>query len=176
MPYNRDVFATLMPQIDAFVKHLICHRATRRHCDPLPLHIYWSLTSDAHLLQAIVCWCKVFGATGTNETHWQNLTQVDVANLQESFRDELHSRLGLEIADWARYHTEITNFRNKYVAHTEINYSQPVPDLNLALKIAFVFDEWVRSVIAPDTLDEQPLRNLANEFKITLEAYVTSLA
>lgn len=69
MPYSRDVFAALMPQVDAFVKHLLCHRALQRNGRALSEQPFWSLTSDAHLLQAVASWCEVFGATGTNPVH-----------------------------------------------------------------------------------------------------------
>lgn len=176
MTYNRDVFANLMPQIDAFVKHLVCHRAIQRQSDRLPKCIYWSLTSNAHLLQAIVCWCKVFGATGMNDTHWLNLNPTEATKLRDSFRNGLHSTLGLDLAAWDAYGKEVTNFRNGYAAHTEIRFSQPVPDLDLAMKIAFFFDDWVRLVIAPNTLDEPRLEDLAGELQTTMEVYVASLA
>lgn len=171
MPYSRDVLASLIPQVDAFVKHLLCHRAIRRG-DRLPKHIFWSLTSDAHLLQAVVCWCKVFGATGTNDTHWHHLDKAEVGKLQEGFRAELQAVLGLDKNTWAAYQKEVTGFRNNYAAHTKIGFSAPVPKLDLALDIAYLFDHWVRAVIAPDTLEEKPLEELAAELTKELDACI----
>lgn len=176
MSYSRNVFACLMPQIDSFVKHLLCHRAVQRKGGELLNHPFWSLTSDAHLLQAIVAWCKVFGATGTNETHWQNLATTDAAELRDSFRAALFSELGLNAEAWSAYHTEVTDFRNKYAAHTEGGFSMPVPKLDLALDIALLFDRWVRVVISPDTLAERPLFELAPELDADLEAHIEFLS
>lgn len=176
MSYSRTVFASLMPQLDAFAKHLLCHRAIQQKGGGLIEHVFWSLTSNAHLLQAIVCWCKVFGATGTNETHWHELAATDVAELRESFCAELSSKLGLDKPAWRAYHKEVKDFRDKYVAHTEIGFIAPVPQLDVALNIAFVFDQWVRDVIAPDLLDERPLEELVGELRENLESHIESLS
>lgn len=175
MPYSRDVFASQMPAIDAFVKHLVCHRVLNQYIGRLPKQAFWSLTSDAHLLEAIICWCKVFGAKGTNETHWQQLDKADVAKLKDSFRSELQKQLGLDMKAWSAYHTEVTDFRNRFAAHSEIGFSQPVPRLDTALKIAYFYDDWVRGAISPDTLDDPPLRDLASGFENITDVYLASI-
>lgn len=176
MPYSREVFAALMPQVDAFVKHLLCHRALQRKGRALLKQPFWSLTSDAHLLQAVVSWCKVFGASGTNPVHWQHLDTADVRALRDGFRCALSSELGLSGEAWSAYHTEVTDFRNKYAAHTEIGFSAPIPKLDLAMDIAFLFDRWVRDLIAPDKLEEPPLSELAAQLAGDLEAHIESIS
>lgn len=176
MAYSQAVFASLMPQVDGFVKHLLCHRAVKRKGGALLEQPFWRLTSDAHLLQAVVSWCKVFGAPGTNEVHWWHLNETEDVALKESFRAALSSQLGMSLEAWSAYRTEVTDFRNKYVAHTEIGFNAPVPKLDLAMAIAFLFDRWVRDVIAPDVLEERPLNELAAQLASDLEAHIESLS
>jgi hypothetical protein len=61
------------------------------------------------------------------------------------------------------------SFRNKYVAHHELGYSQPVPELDRALQVAFYYDDWIREVIFPDIFDELPLRQLVEQLRHNVE-------
>lgn len=50
------------------------------------------------------------------------------------------------------------DFRNKYVAHYEMDFSQPVPDFDIALRIAYAYDKWIRDIIHPDVYGRPKLK------------------
>ena len=60
------------------------------------------------------------------------------------------SGLDFSKKEWGRYHKAMCDFRNKYVAHHEQGFSQPVPDFEPALQIAYAYDDWIRELIQPD--------------------------
>lgn len=170
MHYDRAVFMSSVPIVDKFVKHLVLHRALRIRLEPEQLALsVWSLSSDAHLLQAVICWCKVFGRD-SNRTHWWHLSARARGKLQRSFRKGLPTATGRTIQEWETYHKEVLHFRNKYAAHTElVAYNRPVPDFTFALSVAFYWDGWVRTVIAPDVLNERPLRELTTAYEVVVQ-------
>jgi hypothetical protein len=168
------VFAQVLPLVDCFVKHLLCHRQlAERVLAVKPQSPFWQLTSDAHIQQAAIYWCMVFGAW-SNATHWRNLSTTDTDGLRQSFRDGLLNELGVSLPAWEAYQQDVKSFRDTYAAHREGAYEGAVPSFDLALEVAFFFDSWVRDVIAPDILDEQPLRTLAAEFDGRVQGVVTS--
>ena len=113
----------------------------------------------------------VFGSDGCNPTHWKNLSDEDCKELQSSFRQRLCEVIGLSTDRWNEYWLEITSFRNRYVAHRELNYDEPVPGFTTALDIALFYDRWVREIISPDILEEPPL----DQFVKALRAAVVPL-
>lgn len=68
------------------------------------------------------------------------------------------SGLAYSKKEWDRYHKAMCDFRNKYVAHHEQGFSQPVPDFDTALQIAYAYDEWIRELIRPDVYTGPRLR------------------
>ena len=173
MNYRQDVFVEQVPLVDSFVKHLIHHRALRPWLANTKLTTsFWSDTSDAHLHQAISHWCKVFGSDSSNETHWKRLCPDDVRTLQETFREDLFASTSMTVARWEAYHAEMLSFRNGYVAHRDLGHSQPVPFLDQALEVALHYDIWIRKVIAPDQLEDPPLRELVEDLREKVEAEV----
>jgi hypothetical protein len=52
-------------------------------------------------------------------------------------------------------------FRDKFVAHRELDFFEPVPNFDTALAVAYYYDKWVREIIAPATLAEPPLKLFA---------------
>jgi hypothetical protein len=59
------------------------------------------------------------------------------------------------------------SFRDKYAAHRQLGFNQPVPVFDRALEAAFCYEEWVREVIQPDVVDRLPLRQLVPPTPIT---------
>lgn len=150
MKYDSDIFRNQYPLVVSFVQHLAYYRAGKPIYDRLwiksPL---WTATLDAHLKIASIQWCKVFGSDGCNATHWKRTPILDVQKAQQSFRDRLKKSC-VTRDEWARRHQAMMNFRNRYVAHSDPNNADPVPDFNKALDVAYVYDEWVRDLIRSD--------------------------
>jgi hypothetical protein len=156
--YKSEVFMNQFPIVKRFVYHLVYYRALSKQYSARQHHSeFWVLTIDAHLLQATIQWCMVFGADGTNPTHWKQLSAGDSALLQQRFRDGLSSRTGLTQDAWIQYWKQLTGFRNNFAAHRQLNYPDPVPDFDVALKVAYFYDVWIRQVIAPASFSEPSL-------------------
>ena len=146
--------------------HVFYYRAlSKQYSERKGQSEFWTLTIDAHLLQAAIHWCMVFGSHGANQTHWKLLSTDQSEILQQTFRDGLCKKTGLNQQEWEQYWKHMKDFRDNYAAHRELNYSRPVPSFDIALKVAHFYDDWVRKVISPATFSEP-----------SLELFATSLA
>jgi len=160
MEYDVGVFREQFPIVKRFLYHLTCYRELHHIYQVLDLKSeFWTHTIDAHLLQAAILWCMVFGSHGgCNPTHWKKLCDQELETLQDSFREGLfkHTKLTQEI--WDAYWKDMNDFRGGYAAHRELNYSKPVPEFKTAEEVAYFYDEWIRKVIEPDIFEEPPLK------------------
>jgi hypothetical protein len=176
--YRKEVFREQLPLVDLFVRHLLHYRVVKSHLEGRrPQSPFWSDTCDAHLLQASIHWCMVFGSRGQNPAHLVRLTADQADELQASFRARVLASLRIDEAQWTSYWKEMTAFRNRYAAHREPGIKQPVPRFDPALEAAFCYEEWVREVIRPDVVEGPTLRHLVREWKksVTVEV-VAALA
>jgi hypothetical protein len=159
MEYNDEIFIEQFQIVKAFLYHLTCYRELCRTYKALNLKSeFWTHTIDAHLLQACILWCMVFGSHGCNPTHWKNLCDQDRASLENSFREGLYKNTELTQEKWDAYWKEMNEFRGGYAAHRDVNYSKPVPLFETAEEVAFYYDTWIREIIKPDIFDEPPLQ------------------
>jgi len=172
MKYDTDIFSNQYSIAASFVQHLAYYRVGKLVYDRLALKSpFWCATLDAHLKVAATQWCKVFGADGCNATHWKKTATLDVEEAKTSFRLRLQSD-GLKWPDWEKYHRSMLAFRNKYVAHTEIGFSDPVPNFDTALKVVYTYDEWVRDLIKPHLFLEFCLSQHFEDWKRAAEPLI----
>lgn len=172
MKYESDVFKNQFAIVKWFVYHLTYYRILSKGYREHQLqNEFWTLTIDAHLLRAAIDWCMVFGSDKTNPTHWKRLSITDSKLLNESFREGLFRATGLDRNTWQQYWKSMTDFRNQYAAHRELEFSSPVPNFDTALAAAYHYDDWVRRVISPDTFAEPTLKS----FAISLQKSVVPL-
>ena len=164
--YDPEIFVEQFPLVKLFLYHIIYFHEINKIYNSIHLEsVLWTYTINAHLLQATMTWCMVFGAEGCNQTHWKRLSKRDCEKLQSSFRKRLEEVTGISLDQWNDYWSEITTFRNKYVAHRELKYDNPVPNFSNAINIALFYDKWIREIIAPDILEEPPLEKFVNKLK-----------
>jgi len=165
MRYDSDIFSYQFSIVASFVQHLAYYRVGKLTYDRLSVESpFWCATIDAHLKVATTQWCKVFGSNGCNATHWKRVATLDVKKEKASFRARLQKE-GLQFNHWEKYHKTMLAFRDKYVAHTEIGFLEPVPNFDTALKVAYVYDEWVRDLIRPSIFAEFPLEEHFENWK-----------
>jgi hypothetical protein len=134
---------------------------------------FWTLTSDAHLLRATIDWCMVFGVN-SNSTHWKRLSSTNSLTRDQLFRYGLLMTLGISGDQWQKYWTYMKDFRDKYASHRELEFANPVPNFDIALKVAFYYDQWVRKLILPDTIEEPALESFASSLDKTAVLFVES--
>lgn len=174
MSYNSEVFRNQFPIVKWFIYHLIYYRALSKVYKERQLkNAFWTFTIDAHLLRATINWCMVFGSDQSNPTHWKRLSITDSEALNQSFRDGLFDATDLNQDTWLKYWKDMTDFRNKFAVHRELEFMEPVPHFDTALDVAFFYDAWVRRLISPDVMEEPTLKSFASslqkEADITVE-------
>lgn len=159
--YRKEVFAEQIPLVYSFARHLLCYRVLKDAVAGKQYRSsFWIDTSNAHISQACVYWCMVFGNYDSNKTHWQKLAVGPADTLRTSFRKGICEHLGISEAEWESYWKDMIAFRDQYVAHRDFTNRSPVPLFDRALEVAFFYDSWVRKLIAPDILDTRPLREI----------------
>ena len=155
MRYKRAVFQLQYPLAKKFINHLSFYKAVLAAYNKHSIFSeFWTYTIDAHLLQATIHWCMIFGSDKNNITHWKNLSIAGAGKLESNFRNGLLEALGLSFEEWDEYKMEIKKFRDKFAAHRDSVFVKPVPNFNLALQVVFFYDNWIREIIAPDILEE----------------------
>lgn len=133
---------------------------------------FWLFTTDAHLLQATNYWCMVFGAQGSNPTHWKHLAirKEDQKELREGFKQAVLGATAFTEAEWQEYWAAMVEFRNKYVVHRE-NFTKPVPDFDKALKVAYAYDGWIREIFGGHW-SEPRLKLSTEDIKKTVQSFL----
>jgi hypothetical protein len=175
MQYKPEIFREQFPLVKYFVCHLTYYRELQREYSEIGLKSpFWTFTIDAHLSQAVIFWCMVFGSDD-NPTHWKQLSDTDAEHLRESFRQALFGQTRFTLSTWNTYWKEMVSFRNEYVAHHELSYRKPVPYLDRALEVAYVYDRWIREIISPDIFEEPPLEEFATQLLNSIKPLVAEL-
>lgn len=175
MSYEPQVFSYQLPLVKWFIYHLTYHRVIAAAYKKRQMqNEFWTLTSDAHLLHATITWCMVFGSDA-NSTHWKRLLASNSHAHYQGFRDGLLNDLSISGDQWQRYWTDIKAFRDRFAAHRDPDFDSPVPNFDTALKVAFYYDQWVRKVISPDTVEEPALGSFARSLAETAVPFVEKL-
>jgi len=166
MDYNFEVFRHQYGQVQEFVWHLWFYRSLERQLSSEHRKIYFlQQSSKAHLHIAVVQWTKVFGSFN-EKTHWVNLSAKNSTKLRKSFREGVSKALNCSISSWVKYQELIVNFRDKFVAHTDIDREKmPYPKFDMALGVACFYDDWIRELIAPDEISGRTMRQESAYFE-----------
>lgn len=173
--YNKEIFVEQVPLVYSFARHLLHYRALKAALPKAPnCSQFWTDTSNAHISQACIYWCMVFGNYDSNKTHWHKLAVGPTGTLRASFRQGVCEHLGISEDELKRYWNEMVAFRDQYVAHRDPTNSSPVPSFDRALEVAIYYDSWVRRLIAPDILDTRPLREVYAKSALAVSQEVES--
>jgi hypothetical protein len=176
MNYEQPVFIHQFPIVKWFIYHLTYYRVLSMGYKEHQLrNEFWTLTIDAHLLRATINWCMVFGSDQSNPTHWKRLTSAKPLAHYQSFYAGFFRETGFDQNRWSQYWESMTDFRNKYAVHRELEFKNPVPDFDPALAVAYYYDNWVRRVISPDRLEEPPLKPFALSLQKSVAPLVEKL-
>jgi len=165
MAYNECVFELQYQHVLRFVQHFANYIGIFSTYEHIANHRdFWRSTCDSHIEVATIAWCKVFGSYNET-THWTKTTNDEQA--RNAFRCLLSSRTCLDQAQWTAYHKTMLEFRDKYVAHFDVNkhFESPVPQFANALEVAYVYQEWVRDLIKSVLLGQPTLRSLYEQYE-----------
>ena len=102
---------------------------------------FWRLLYGGLSNLAVIEWCKLFGAEGSNELHWKRLFPDRI----DEFRIGLYAATGTDDSIFQSYWCEIKLWRDKDFAHHEQGALLPPqwPHFEIALKAADFYYKWV---------------------------------
>jgi hypothetical protein len=175
MDYDQTVFINQFPLVKFFVYHLIYYRTLSKVYGELKLRDeFWTLTIDAHVLRALINWCMVFGSEN-EPTHWKRLIKQSEGHAQR-FRNGLCRETGLGEDAWREYWASMKSFRDKWAVHRELEtFTDPMPNFDTALTVAYHYDSWVRDVISPASFAEPSLKFFAQSLQQSVTPWVNKL-
>jgi hypothetical protein len=176
MDYNKEVFDRQYPVVLFFVQHLAYYRGLgSRYGDITEHRQFWRSTCDAHLGLATVAWCKVFGSY-KEDIHWTKTPTRKVAKeALKNFRERILRESRLTENEWKRYHQEMLDFRDKYVAHLDLHdpFSEAIPRFDTALEVAYDYQDWASDPIKPAVLNQPTLISQYEEWIAETRAVVS---
>ena len=129
---------------------------------------FWTRTINVYRERAVLDWCIVFGAD-SNETHWKKVVLDE--QYQDDFRQYLRSATGITKKQIDKYWSEMTTFRNCYVAHRKdlLTYTC-IPYMDQALAHVIAYDKWLRQKITA-SFQEPFLKKRYNRLIRTTEKF-----
>jgi len=169
MEYTFEVFRNQYPAVVSFVQHLAYNRGLQTIGNSSTDHkAFWTATMDSHLKIATMAWCNVFGSR-KEDMHWTKIPTGDIVQqAQQDFRHLVLSKIFFTQEQWENYHKEILDFRNKFVAHFDIwkPLGGPVPLFDPALQVACAYQEWIRELIRPVSLNQPTFSSIYKQCKL----------
>ncbi|MDN4572662.1 hypothetical protein DBB29_02945 [Pandoraea cepalis] len=116
-----------------------------------PMEHFWATAIYNASMMAVIDWCKVFGSTNSNHTHWRN---VFPASMRQSVRGDLESIAGGKDR-WVAYQDLLVTFRDKRAAHHDTNLDaldqlMETPPLELAVDTAIYLRSRIHDAIGID--------------------------
>ncbi|GAE92724.1 hypothetical protein JCM21714_1735 [Gracilibacillus boraciitolerans JCM 21714] len=69
------------------------------------------------------------------------------------FIDYLLTALKLTLEDYQNYWHEVKDFRDKFSAHREIIFNEPVPNFEVAYKVALLYVAWLEKYLVLPSLE-----------------------
>lgn len=174
MRYRIRVFKKQFPLVKWFTIHLLYYWELKAQEKNLRHGPFWTFTIDSHLSMACIYWCMVFGATGSNPTHWKHLVlEQDQPKLRKAFTKAVLEGTSFSENEWKLYWTKIVDFRNRYVVHREV-FRDKVPHFDKALKVAYAYDRWARTCF-PGIWEEPRFEAQEASTRANIRSYITHL-
>src|SRR5262245_50932411 len=153
MDFNKEVLASQLPMVTAFIQQLAYFRGLKRALAQVPEYrIFWTVTLNNHLKQATVDWCKVFGSP-KEDIHWSKTPTMNaLGQASQDFQRRVLAKTGFTLKQWEHYRKTMLAMRDKYVAHLDLKkpITENVPLFDAALQVAYGYQEWVRQLLKPN--------------------------
>lgn len=103
-----------------------------------PKQNFWVMTTNLLMESAANEWCKVFGSDD-QDTHWKCVIPNE---RHDEIRAGLLKATGLTLEDWKKYREHIVTYRDKMIAHHDLDVQMAnFPHYDVAILAAnFMFD------------------------------------
>jgi len=107
--------------------------------EPILRENYWRMIANASQETAVIQWCSLFGSKSKrNKTHWLNSGVSGIKNRKE-FQEKVLSKIPIPFAEWVQLHNSILVFRNKNVAHIDLDdWFRNIPYFDKAIQVLFL--------------------------------------
>lgn len=118
-----------------FLRNLAFYKSGWRGRTPLRREQFWVTTNGNFLDHCVLEWCKLFGDPRSKH-HWRK-----VVTDQAAFFADLLRTLKLTEAQFEAYIEEMRTYRDKFVAHLDLDETMHIPRLRLARRsVAYLHD------------------------------------
>lgn len=136
-----------------FLRNLAFYRAGWRNRAPVRTDQFWVTANGNFLDHCVLEWCKLFGDQRSKH-HWRK-----VVTDQNRFFAGLLTTLALTEAQFEVYTNEMRTYRDKFVAHLDLDEVMQFPRLRLARKsVAYLHDYVLTHEDDGGFFPEAPLR------------------
>lgn len=134
-----DLLGVQQVTIDECVRGVLYYR-TIQGLNPMPAH--WRFIKGVLLRHAIIQWCQIFGSKG-EQIHWSKLAEGQ-AVVEPFDRAAILAATKLPEEQWLKYHKDITELRNKFLAHFDMDSLKGhIPHLDPALASILAYRNWI---------------------------------
>ncbi|NLD19153.1 MAG: hypothetical protein GX663_02760 [Clostridiales bacterium] len=141
---NGSALASILYLLKDFLYHVEAFRCINSKIDELPgEREFWVYTNDAHIMNAVICWCKVF-ANYKDKTYWDKIFHNSKSDDAGKMFFGILNEHGISEEKYKELRKQMKEFRDKYIAHSD-NYKSPVPHLDCACEVVFCFDILLRT-------------------------------
>ena len=107
----------------------------------------WHSIADMCFADGVIGWNMIFG-TKSQPTHWQKFNEMvpppDKSGLLPFSKNVILQTVGFNEQQWANYHLELVNFRNRRIAHlSHLDSHHSIPDIQPAFSAVHIYRDWL---------------------------------
>ena len=111
----------------------------------------WLSLMDMCYADAVMSWNSIFG-TNSQQAHWKkfvdSLPVPDKSKLKPFSSDLIQEDLKVSSEDWSKYHREMVDARNNWIAHFNLDVAmKPFPNVSWALRSCYVYRQWLLALL-----------------------------
>jgi hypothetical protein len=115
---------------------------------------FWNTELGNNIDIAVIEWCKLFGNYDQEKHHWKRVVKD-----RKHYKTQLLTEFENSEAKWAEYHKSILKYRNKFVAHLDVDNEYIVPLLEIALKLISKHYDYLLQYEVEDGFFNEPIPN-----------------
>jgi len=142
------VLCEQLPQVQDFVQNLTYYRSLSSCTKPFEGD-FFDVAGYAFLKAATLAWCNVF-ADRKSDVYWSKLIDEMPEEVKLDFENRIRKSTDLTEKQYQEYQCSIRALRDKYVAHTDLDWQKSVShdlSFDIALRIAMQYECWLKDLL-----------------------------
>jgi len=181
---DEELIASQIEHLYSFCRSFVYFRAISARKIPVTHanKTYFTHIANVSALNSIIQFCNIFNMNPNMcKIHWTKIApkngididgnEVDNSSFHVTVYEILKNSVGKSNKKYKAYIKSMSNFRNKYAAHYDVNEIPEMPFLDNAFSIANAYLTWLRDEIP---WNGDPQKNLA-EIKPSFEAEIAAV-